>query len=74
MLPVLTMRVKGALLVLPFRVYKLTVYEVPGCKPERGSNTSSQSPAKVTSVMLVVSGSVLYRGVCRCLCLWGWSL
>lgn len=32
--PVLRVRVKGALLVLPFRVYKLTVYVVPGCKPE----------------------------------------
>lgn len=28
------MRVKGALLVLPFRVYRLTVYVVPGRKPE----------------------------------------
>lgn len=31
-------RVNGALLVLPCRVYRLTEYEVPGCRPmERNS-------------------------------------
>lgn len=72
--PVLRMRVKGALLVLPFRVYKLTVYAVPGCKPEGGEGTRSKTPAKVTPVVSAVSPSVLYLEECRCRCLWGWSL
>lgn len=31
--PVSTFRVNGALLVFPLRVYRLTWYLVPGCRP-----------------------------------------
>lgn len=39
--------------MLPFRVYKLTVYEVPGCKPEGKNTTSSESRAKVSPAVSV---------------------
>ena len=41
--PVSTFRVNGALLVLPLRVYRLTWYLVPGCRPFRKTTTKKMA-------------------------------
>jgi len=38
-IPVSILRLNGGLLVLPFRVYKLIEYVVPGCRPKKQTDT-----------------------------------